>query len=158
MKQREAKLQLKIRKSLQREIGGFWIKIHGGPFQMSGLPDLIGCVQGLFCGIEIKTERGRIKPHQLIILSFIRRAGGLGIYVKSEEEAIRRVKRYLRKNGKVIKNKAVEISKKGSQKSLQGRKLRFIHDYAKWEDHYDARRSSSIVAKKKVKKRTYNMS
>ncbi len=50
----EAKLQKKIRKKLLEEVGGWWIKIHGAPYQKRGLPDLHGIVEGLGIWIEVK--------------------------------------------------------------------------------------------------------
>ena len=49
----EARLVKKILKVL-REQGGWWVKTHGGPFQESGLPDIIGSLYGKFVGIEVK--------------------------------------------------------------------------------------------------------
>ena len=49
----EARLVKGILKVL-REQGGWWIKTHGGPFQQSGLPDIIGSLHGKFVGLEVK--------------------------------------------------------------------------------------------------------
>ena len=53
-KQRESRRQRKIREALEKEVGGYWWKQHGGPFTPAGLPDLIGCCCGYFFGIEVK--------------------------------------------------------------------------------------------------------
>ncbi|MCU7521923.1 MAG: VRR-NUC domain-containing protein [Ignavibacteria bacterium] len=34
--------------------GGWWVKVHGSPFQRAGIPDIIGCYEGRFIGIEVK--------------------------------------------------------------------------------------------------------
>ena len=49
----ESQITAKILSQLKR-LGGFWYKTHGGPFQVRGLPDIIGCYQGAFYGLEVK--------------------------------------------------------------------------------------------------------
>ena len=46
-----------VKKALEylRSHGGKWTKIHGGPYQEVGLPDIIGCYEGRFYGLECKT-------------------------------------------------------------------------------------------------------
>jgi hypothetical protein len=47
-----------------------WFKTHGDPFGRVGLPDIIGCVEGQFYGLEVKqhgeqaTERQLYEMHQ----------------------------------------------------------------------------------------------
>jgi hypothetical protein len=53
-KKPESRRQRRIRRALEKEVGGWWKKIHGGPFQAAGIPDLIGCVGGYFFAIEVK--------------------------------------------------------------------------------------------------------
>lgn len=67
----------------------FFAKIHGGPFQMNGLPDIVGCVEGRFIALEVKLPG---EPHPLsrlqdYILDRIDKAGGLTAVVHSVEEA-----------------------------------------------------------------------
>ena len=52
-KKPETKLSTQVLSRLRAE-GGWWVKIHGGPFQAAGIPDIIGCWQGRFIGIELK--------------------------------------------------------------------------------------------------------
>ena len=127
MKKPESKLQRHIRKELETKVGGFWFKVHGGIFQMPGLPDLIGCVEGLFMGLEVK--RGSKEPTKLqqITIKLIRSQGGYASTVRSSEEAVRKVRRWLRKSGKTIKNKTLEFPAGSRQVRLLKGKRRLIY-------------------------------
>jgi hypothetical protein len=80
MSQPEARLQRKIQKALRTEFGQeiLVFKIHGGPLMMAGLPDLIGCIRGLFFGIEVKMPESidNVTVIQHRVHDRIRRAGG----------------------------------------------------------------------------------
>lgn len=78
MSQPEARLQRKIQNALKLKYGHriFVFKIHGGPMMMAGLPDLIGCIRGLFFGIEVKMPGGIVSERQHHVHARIRRAGG----------------------------------------------------------------------------------
>jgi len=45
--------------------------------QMLGLPDVIGCYQGRFLGVEVKRKGGRVSGDQLGALQRLQAAGGL---------------------------------------------------------------------------------
>jgi Holliday junction resolvase len=49
----EAEITKKAVKALRKR-GHFAVKIHGGPSQPAGLPDIVACVCGHFVGIEMK--------------------------------------------------------------------------------------------------------
>ena len=84
----EATLTKKILKRLKKE-GGFWAKIHGGPYQVTGLPDIIGCYQGRFYGYEVKvSERDKPTARQALALSLIAQAGGVSRVIRSFSDAI----------------------------------------------------------------------
>ena len=90
-KQPESKLQLKIRKALEKEFGGWWFKMWGGPFTKRGIPDLIGCVEGLFIALEVKMPKKRKNTSAVqkeVIWDIIRKGRGVAAVVTSEEEAI----------------------------------------------------------------------
>lgn len=72
--------------------GSWWIKIHGGWFQESGLPDLFGCVEGFFFAFEVKEPDGTTSEIQKETMKDIRKAGGCSIAVITREEAIRHVR------------------------------------------------------------------
>jgi len=57
-----------------------------GSIGMKGLLDIIGCWEGRYVEIEIKTRRGKLKPHQLERIMQIRKAGGVAGVVKSVED------------------------------------------------------------------------
>lgn len=101
-KQRESKLQLRIRKALRKEVGGWWIKIWGGPFTGAGTPDILGCVNKLFFAFEVKNpkEKGKRKgvasEIQLSTIEDIKeQGGGVALVVYSAAEAIHEVEKHL---------------------------------------------------------------
>lgn len=84
----EKHLVTKIRRALQTR-GCFVEKIHGGLYQSAGLPDLVGCKDGHFFGIEVKVP-GRehtLTPRQAAALEEIRKHGGLAGVAVSIEDA-----------------------------------------------------------------------
>jgi hypothetical protein len=75
-------------------------KIHGGPAQEAGIPDLICCVQGRFIGLEVKRRQpsetemhayGRTTEIQAYQRDRIRAAGGWCSTVLSVDEALAHV-------------------------------------------------------------------
>lgn len=89
MSQPESKLSRKIRTALLRE-GAFVFKVWGSAATMAGLPDLIGCVDGLFFGFEVKMpgKESNTSLRQDFVHGLIRKAGGFVVIVSSKEEAI----------------------------------------------------------------------
>jgi len=87
MSQPEARIGTKIRKFLE-ENGVFIFKVHGGPQMMSGLPDLIACVEGRFVGIEVKQPGQGPSPRQKFVHSMIMRAGGEVIVATSVDDVM----------------------------------------------------------------------
>lgn len=114
MKKPETKLQEKIRKHLQKEFGGIWHKIHGGPYQKSGIGDIIGCCKGYYFNLEVKQDKlgKKYEPTELQQnqIDEVNNNGGCGACVKSIEQAEQVVRSYL-------KSKTLSISKKSSKKS-----------------------------------------
>lgn len=70
-----------------RRRGGYAEKIHGGPLQQAGIPDVIACYRGRFFGIEVKDDE-RLEPTDLqkYVLGLIRAAGGIALLVRSKNE------------------------------------------------------------------------
>lgn len=69
---------------------GFWVfKVHGGPDQTKGIPDLLGCAQGYFFGLEVKVdpkeEPTKMQSYQI---NEIAKAGGIVGVVTSVQEAL----------------------------------------------------------------------
>jgi hypothetical protein len=77
--------------------GSFGFKVHGGPFQVAGLPDLMFCIGGWFIGLEVKFQRpgesveaalARTTPLQSAQIARIRSAGGVAAVVTSVQQAL----------------------------------------------------------------------
>jgi hypothetical protein len=87
---RETRRQRKIQSALRRRFGiEIWFfKVHGGPFQKSGIPDLVGVCRGLFFGFEIKEEDGGLSAIQIETILDIGEAGGLALAILTPQEAI----------------------------------------------------------------------
>lgn len=98
MAQPETALVGKIRTAVKRKFpDAMIVKIHGGPYQTAGLPDLMVIVNGRAYGFEVKKQRlgesaehayGRATLPQQKRLADLRRAGGIGAVVLSVEEVL----------------------------------------------------------------------
>lgn len=61
-------------------VNGWFVKYWGGAkYTKTGIPDILACINGKFYGIEVKSNIGRPSLLQLIHLSKIRTAGGIGL-------------------------------------------------------------------------------
>ena len=88
----ETALTRKILKRLRQE-GGFWTKIHGGPYQSVGLPDIVGCHRGRFYGFEVKVrERDQPTARQSLTLLLIRQAGGVSRVIRGPADALNAIR------------------------------------------------------------------
>ena len=98
MKKPETTLQRKIVEALSREVGGHWMKIHGSQFQTKGIPDLLGCVAGLFFALEVKCDSSQYgaSDYQLYNIKQIHESGGMAAVVESPEEAVALVKKHIK--------------------------------------------------------------
>jgi len=91
----ESQLQAKIQKALRGEFpNSLFFKTYGSPFQRKGLPDIIGCVNGIFIGIEVKVPRkeNTLTELQKDTLDEIRKAGGIAFMTTSVEHAVQSLK------------------------------------------------------------------
>ena len=70
----------------------FW-KEHGGPYGVSGVPDIICCYKGRFLGLEAKLSGGKLTALQKRALEKINRAGGVACRVESVEDVKRVIER-----------------------------------------------------------------
>lgn len=88
-KKPESRLQRNIRRHLEQSFRCRFFKVWGGPFTEAGLPDLVGCVDGLFIGLEVKRDAKDSQPTeiQLETLRSFRRCGGYACVVTSTAEA-----------------------------------------------------------------------
>lgn len=85
----EKALKRKIQKFLKENYPGVWYKIHGGPMQEKGIPDIVGCYKGRFIGFEIKRPGKDYKEptaYQKKQLKDIKKAGGISAVVTSVKE------------------------------------------------------------------------
>lgn len=89
-KKRETRRVDRIKKTLKREFGiDIWFfKVWGGPFQSSGIPDLVGCCKGLFFALEVKEPDGGADELQIETIADINQAGGLAAFIVEPEEAV----------------------------------------------------------------------
>jgi len=88
----ETRLVKRIKRAIEERLGSgaFVFKVHGGPFQQAGLPDLIGCVNGLFIALEVKhpDQSHPVSKIQQHIIDRITAAGGTAAVVESVEDAL----------------------------------------------------------------------
>lgn len=87
----EAKVQKQIQDGLNKAYpGSFFFKSHGGAYQQSGLPDLMGTIYGIFIGIEVKTpqKKTNVTKLQQHCIDQIKRAGGIAFVSWSKEHAL----------------------------------------------------------------------
>lgn len=52
----------------------------------NGCPDIIACIEGRFCGIEVKRPGEKATPIQLEQIRMIRRAGGIALVATSIDD------------------------------------------------------------------------
>lgn len=87
----ETRLQKKIQDGIKKSFpDSFFFKSHGGKFQVSGLPDLIGCINGKFIGIEVKMpdKIDTVTELQRACIHKINESGGIAFVAWSVEQAI----------------------------------------------------------------------
>jgi hypothetical protein len=82
----EASITKAIMKRLKKEPNSWWFKVHGGPSQKAGIPDIIGCWRGLFIAIEVKAPGGTLRRLQAYRIGQIMKAGGVASMVYSVGE------------------------------------------------------------------------
>lgn len=74
-------------KALEKR-GAFCFKVHGGPWMMSGLPDIICCFRGQYVALETKMPEGAGPTDiQKLVHGMIDRAGGEVHVVRSVKQA-----------------------------------------------------------------------
>lgn len=98
MGQPETALVGKIRDAVKKRYpDAMIVKIHGGPYQAAGLPDLVVVIDGRIYGFEVKKQRlgestehayGRATVLQQKRLADLRSAGGIGAVVLSVAETL----------------------------------------------------------------------
>lgn len=75
-------------KVLKKLTQAFFFKVHGGPFQRVGIPDIVGCYHGRFVAIEVKRPGEQPTARQMATLVKLRAAGAY-VMVATDEEQVR---------------------------------------------------------------------
>lgn len=80
----------KIMKALDNNYPGFYFKVHGGPYQMAGIPDIVGLHKGRFIAIEVKVpgREKNLSEKQKRVIKMIQRAGGISFMATSAEQVL----------------------------------------------------------------------
>lgn len=74
-------------KSLKKTgVAIWWVKLHGGPMQKAGVPDLLVIKDGKHFLLEIKKPGGEATQLQQIQIDKINDAGGFAIVVHSVDD------------------------------------------------------------------------
>lgn len=94
----EKQFEKKVREFLKTLPNQWNFKVFGNAFQESGIPDIIGCINGRFIGLEIKSSRGKASDLQLYKIDLINKAGGYATVVSP-------------KNWEDVKSKLIKIDK-----------------------------------------------
>jgi len=93
IKIKEAEITQSIRGYLS--IKGIWHYKHynGGKCQgKKGISDIIGCYQGRFLAIEVKTENGKVSEPQQKFIDEVNQVGGIAFVARSVDDVIRGLK------------------------------------------------------------------
>lgn len=85
-RQPEGRLVGNILNYLRATYPGWWEKIHGGPFQSRGVPDILGCHRGRFVSIEVKRPGEEPTTLQRENGKKIQQSGGLWMIAYSVDE------------------------------------------------------------------------
>lgn len=94
----ESRLQKRIQNAVRDEWDdAFMFKVHGGPYQQAGIPDLVGSVEGRFVALEVKhPDQGHEESAiQRIVRVRLEKAGAIVAVVESVDEALDFIRRSL---------------------------------------------------------------
>ena len=79
----EAKVKQRI-KDILKELECYSFSPIGGAYSSRGVPDIVGCLNGVFFGIEAKAGKGKTTALQDRELQRIKDAGGIALVVNEE--------------------------------------------------------------------------
>lgn len=83
----ESRIQKKLMEALERAYPKIYLrKIHQTMYSHSGIPDLLGCLNGNWIAIEVKTNTGKLTKLQARELKLIDEAGGFGLVCHGEKD------------------------------------------------------------------------
>ena len=83
----EGKVKEKAKRVLDR-IGAYYFMPATGGYGRSGVPDIVGCLNGVFFAIECKANGGRPTALQLREIDRINVAGGFAIVVDEDNVSL----------------------------------------------------------------------
>lgn len=78
-------------RSLLKTYGIFHWKVWQGLGSTPGVPDIVGIYNGQFLGIEVKTEKGKLSPHQERFIANINANGGLAFVARNIDDVIEKM-------------------------------------------------------------------
>lgn len=73
-----SKPETRVQQAIARHLRslGYWVlKVHGGPFQQPGIPDLLAIKDGMARWFEVKVGSGKPTQLQLATIDQLRKAG-----------------------------------------------------------------------------------
>tara|TARA_R110000765_G_scaffold267658_1_gene366728 strand:+ start:250 stop:552 length:303 start_codon:yes stop_codon:yes gene_type:complete len=79
----EKKVKQKVAKHL-KEIGAYYFFPATGGYGRSGVPDIVGCYQGRFFGIECKAGKNTTTALQKLELEKIEKSAGIAMVVNED--------------------------------------------------------------------------
>jgi hypothetical protein len=79
----EAKVKAQI-KNILKDLQCYSFSPIGGAYSQNGVPDIVGCLHGIFFGIEAKAGKGKTTALQDRELRRIRDAGGIALIINEE--------------------------------------------------------------------------
>ena len=79
----EKKVKQKVAKLL-KEAGAYYFFPATGGYGRSGVPDIVGCLEGNFFGIECKAGKNTTTPLQELELEKLRKSGGRAIVINED--------------------------------------------------------------------------
>jgi len=79
----EAKVKKKV-VAVLKDLGAYYFYPVTGGYGTSGVPDIVGCYQGMFFGIECKAGKNKTTPLQQLALDNISKQGGLALVVNED--------------------------------------------------------------------------
>ena len=79
----EAKVK-KVGRAIMTKMGMYHFPAFSGGYGRSGVPDDIGCYQGVFVAVEYKAKGGRPTALQLKNMDDIRKCGGIALLIDEE--------------------------------------------------------------------------
>lgn len=81
----EKQFENKIKKFLETLPKEWHFKHWAGQYSKAGIPDIIGCINGRFVGIEVKASNGKPSMLQIRNIKQINEAGGYARIIYPEQ-------------------------------------------------------------------------